>query len=650
MSTNILSLEFKKQKITFFNTLLTMSLSAITFVVALTVINRTFSTEFLGAFSIALSGIGVPVLAMIYGATAAYHLRTQRNIEELLPVSAVKKVFASYLVSLPYYLCSAVVILMFTFLIGRQQLPVELDEPFVVPVVIVGVFFLHLLSFAFTYWLALPVLGVGLAAMVVFTSEFFLFTAITLPFWTESKTIVAVRIAFAVIAGCIGATLSLFFLSKKIERETRIGFFKGGLIALGLCCCAVSSYFALHSLTSILERRLTPSFRWRLNFIFGDPTKQELQQGAFFETFPGGLVEIDQTGKQRVLSHPAMPLKRMNGGENSLKDFYVDSNKTVWILRVADLENNPDIYEILKAPPDKASSIESTFRSSNVFPQFIDSRGQEIVLYGTRSSKENNELAFAPLPQSGKPPEWSFSEYKTGSLWLAILPHRLQPLRDAGKIATLQEDGRVLTQKVTMRSWHLPGIGQPLYTNLVPSVFGSSTELSFALPVQEDKLQSIVICHPDGSISKPWNFSWQSDASDSRIWSWIHFAGGTRWRVPPQKLMLFIGSDGSIYPPLSIPSLYQQLGITSANPVDSFNYALPIRLSDSHLWMTLEHQFFIEVDLSSGKVVHNFGKLTDGYLPADVAQEGIYYISKNQIHMMNWNGEDRDLGGAWMRK
>ncbi len=106
--------------------------------------------------------------------------------------------------------------------------------------------------------------------------------------------------------------------------------------------------------------------------------------------------------------------------------------------------------------------------------------------------------------------------------------------------------------------------------------------------------------------------------------------------------MLVVDPEGKAFPVVSTSGLVQS--------GKEFRFS-PRRLSGNLLW-ALASGHFIEIDLSTGKVVEDFGDVaTDAKdqfygISGRSTKEGLYRIADGRGELITWAGERKDLGPA----
>ncbi len=222
MFRRILALELRKQRKASLSILLVVVLGILgtTFIVAQG--TWSFAEAYLGSMTFCLYGL--PLIGAVLGASAAMGIRNQsiRDSEEMLPSNPARKVFAAYLTSAGYFL--AIDLMVFALYPSSSTLL------FWIELALVALAYLHFLAFAITYALKLPVLGAGLAVILVGLDTFFTIsfvqTTIMYPpgmafFWMACS-----------IPEWVAGALGLWMLARQIERNKRPGVLKAALAAL----------------------------------------------------------------------------------------------------------------------------------------------------------------------------------------------------------------------------------------------------------------------------------------------------------------------------------------------------------------------------------------------------------------------------------
>ena len=221
MFRRVFALELRKQRKASLSVLLVMILGVLgtSFVVARG--RWSFAEAYLGAITFCV--IALPLIAAVLGASAAMGIRNQnvRDSEEALPSAPAGKVFGAYLASVIYFL--AIVLVVFAlYPSGKVELKwIWLAVPY-----------LHFLAFALTYSLKLPVLGAGLAVILIGLDAFFIGSFIpNFLAFSDFKPALFWWLPFVIPAWLAGA-LALRMIARQIERNRRPGILKAAIAAM----------------------------------------------------------------------------------------------------------------------------------------------------------------------------------------------------------------------------------------------------------------------------------------------------------------------------------------------------------------------------------------------------------------------------------
>ena len=269
MLANIIALELRKHRKSFFSTLFVIVVGVLGTAVFTSYMNRLSPHEaFVGAAAFLICGL--PLLTVMFGVQSAVSLRreAERSQEEVIPVSPITRVSGAYLTSLLFFLAVALPIL---GLLGSAEVYnvvyIWLGSALLYPVLcLVLLIHLHLLGFAISYWLNLPVLGGGLALIliVIDTFEKSVLIAVSRNLWfmgmgveVPYKFIEIWMPGTTLMAWLLGLT-GLMFVATKVERGKRLGYSKGLLVALVLVLGPILSTAIVEVVATRADRLLIP--------------------------------------------------------------------------------------------------------------------------------------------------------------------------------------------------------------------------------------------------------------------------------------------------------------------------------------------------------------------------------------------------------
>jgi len=247
----VFALEMRKQRKASLSVLLVMILAVAGTVIFVSQGRWSVAEAYLGAMTFCV--IGLPLIGSVLGASAAMGIRNQnvRDSEEMLPSTPARKVFGAYLASALYFL--GIVLLVFAFYpSGRNEVGwIGLALPY-----------LHFLAFAITYALKLPVLGAGLAVILVAVETFFTGAFIRISLAFPSLNLALFWLAFS-IPVWVAAALALWMLARQIERNKRPGILKGAIAACCFLFAPVCSGLVWYLITEVFRAGISVWDLWR---------------------------------------------------------------------------------------------------------------------------------------------------------------------------------------------------------------------------------------------------------------------------------------------------------------------------------------------------------------------------------------------------
>jgi hypothetical protein len=664
-----IELELRKQKKGFLSALLMFGIS-ITWVAAMLAVQhlRIWLWGADNPFEVmrgALAGtllFGIPLASILFPAGAAMMLRnsSNSNAEEPLPISPIRRVASAYLISLLYFVSFTVLILFiaaafhaFSFFGDYEDLSNR------VLLIALALLHLHFLTFVFCYWLKMPILGIGVALIILAAEGFSIFHLTPLLNWLywryqarstfESLFWKWVLPEYAL--SLIGFPAALWFLSNKLEHSEKAGWRNSFLVLAGLLCGCAALWGSLLYAGSRIEKSLYSTWNHPFFFFLKDPVHHREMQNAIFQTAAGSLLSIDEKGR-RLLIHRGNEFSILHP-DSAQMDFFLNNNLfieedgSMWLLMHSNRAAQLDVYVLEHAQPGGMLLPYTSFRITDVTP-FALWRGQNaVLLYGRTQA---GELASASIPTQGKPPQWTIgSKIKTGVI-VASLEERLQPEYQKGRLARMSEDRTKLMAIFNGKAkvWQLPGIGFALVSSslFIPPAYADINGASFLLPVSDEHSLRLLLCKADGSISSPWTITFPALAP-IRDQSSIRYrplaAEGGVWTygsIEDFRTLFAVSGSGHFYPALDLLELFKSAKIR--NPTS----LTVIRMIGTEINLLADGNL-LRVDLNSGKLLTSPLNLGNGqarsYQPT---KEGIYFVDENRIRLARWNGIITDLGPA----
>jgi hypothetical protein len=639
--TNVIRLEFAKQRKGFLSVIFFGAIFLL-FVFAESLLNNRNIFEVLNDIIGIFALMAMPALLILTGPAAAAHLRSEsvRGAEEPLPFTPIKKVFGAYLTNLIYLLIA------FVFLFGLTLLfhPLhDVDLSFsrsdirenLVAIIFLALQF-HLLAFLFAYWINQPFLGTALAVLIIGAQILILLLVKTLnqQYWfTIHESSLAALMLSAIILGIMGGIAGLWIITKRVELNVRTFFWPGvtSAITISIGVLILGSGFSIISYR--LQNRLIPAnLSWPYKFV----ESTTLKKGMFFYSVSDDIVLVTPENKT-VLKNTSFKLNPLR--EQDLIGYDVSKETSFFLFR-----STFGQYEIWRTSANGKFDRYCKFLSP-VEPEFMFQRDDDISFYSYSSNQ--NFIVFSKVNEGSNNTtlQWERIAIPNGSRGFpTILDHVLKDAAEQGRAARLSSSKKVLTRVLpdkTILEWNLPGVAvvPKFLGSIVQPAYEKDGQPHFVIPVNESGKISFVICSPDGSVRPAWNESRPSsdnDLSPRRLVGgglvWVH------WSVKAIELKV-IGKDGTLYEPAKIDI---------DNPADE--WPVPIKMENSLMWLLLGKRF-IKVDLNTGKTLLDSGVLTDNAnfwndYSMTPTEEGVYFIRKNQLCLIDWDGKIRDLGSA----
>ena len=273
----------------------------------------------------------------------------------------------------------------------------------------------------------------------------------------------------------------------------------------------------------------------------------------------------------------------------------------------------------------------------------------------------SNGSFYTSIPFPGKEPNWQ----PTGESEVYYEIESI--LIQQGVYASLSKDRKVLKQTLSggaTRTWILPGTGESVATyshHGVAPAFETGNQSHFVLPVVVGESARLMMCNPDGTVVTIWDSPLEMENSSNEALRlvrvrWKPLPGGSAWFTlakkdffGPFRTMFFQDSNGVVFPPLDVQSVYEQIGIEQEE-TENFDYrSFDVRRATGSVIFVLLEGTPAEVDLQSGKVLKYYKRIIQNEnsfnkISRLSTKEGIYFISDGQIQLLSWKGTVRNLG------
>lgn len=658
MLSNVFVLEFSKQKRLFFSAAFVILFTFGLVALRQWMMNQDLRESLSDWIAILLIG-GIPLVAAVFGIAAAMGIRKEpeRSAEEVLPIPPFTRSAGAYLTS--FLLLFAIGVPLLILGIAMNSLLVFGDYGIERDIVMAAtaVVYFHFLSFVLYYWIKDIFLAVVLTALVMFAHyQLFGFLRYISDWYNypyHPTNIFNKTFLLNSVVSFSAVLLALFLLAKNIERGIRITLRRGISICLIILSgLAISAGIAIYA-SNVVKTALFPDFAlWRGSFV----NETRLGSGFLVSSNTGSKIRLNQNGERQVLY-------RSSDSELSW-DREVPSilmrDGSAWVVANSD-ENSIDKYTLLFAPPGKPVREVSRFVSKRVSPRYFYLRGEELALRGSANVSDGS--FYTSIPFAGKEPNWQ----PTGESEVYYEIENI--LIQQGVYAVLSKDGKVLKQTLPggdTRTWILPGTGQSVarYSpHAVAPAFETGNQSHFVLPVVVGESARLMMCKPDGTVVTIWDNPLEVENRSNEalrliLVRWKPFPGGTAWFtlakkdfLGPFRTMFFQDSNGVIFPPLDVDSVYEQIGIKQEE-TENFDYrSFDVRRATGSVIFVLLEGIPAEVDLQSGKVLKHYKRFIQhddgvGKISPLSTQEGIYFIDDNRIGLLSWQGTVRDLGPA----
>lgn len=657
MFANIVELEFAKQKHNLMSVLFVIAVT-LTTAFAQSLFRHAHVVETLKALLV-LCVLCLPGVAVIFAVSAAAGLHSghRKLAEEGLPFSPRLRVLGAYLTSLALFAVLAALLLLLAWRAGGFNFHEDVTVLHSMWFLSFGVLFLHLLAFAFAYWTERALLGGGLAVVAAGLTYVCLRSFEALHdyplFDTGWENLTRSVIAYGFVA-CSVAFAALWLMAPYKERDKPLRFAGVG-IALALSLAPLLSFGGILWRAHVLESRLYPLVSWNWLVSANNELYQSPPSGALLQTRAGSIVRVLADGSRTVLfKSPGVSLFELPALSLSIRSYLLDPHGTLWMVLCPDFLRNGNLYEVWRSTGGKPMEQFTTFRSEEIEPRSLAIVENQTYVCGSSTS----EFACAALTNPGKPPVWRrLTTGKEQSAFSGLTrDYALALLSETGEAASLSKDRSTLTWTGRLGAihWTLPGpaqaqlAGESRYVS--PAYFLQGLPV-FVLPVKDNTNgeQRLILCLPNGGVQDPWKRTWGEDpmrASDVQ--------GGTVWTSGPwhrKERLVAIDSEGKTYTHVEIAGLFDQSGMLrpSGKPDDPIS-VFPLRIYNSQLWLILQGSL-LQVDLQTGKVIRTTVLLTQNESMWNAVnlwpcKEGVYFINKNEIRLITWDGALKNLGNA----
>ncbi len=588
---------------------------------------------------------GVPGTALVFSAVAASGLRKteEKSKEDWIPVTPVQKVFAAWAFSFIMFLIvgSLLTVLSGYLLRSQQDLPLFVSN---MRILYVCAFFLHMISFLFTYWTQQPLLGAGLASLS-FGSGFLLshealrIIRLKTGYIFKWNPVLDASFFMTLLFAWAAFVITFLVLARNLEREKNLGWKRlPAALCLILLTLLIPPLLASNTVASraCMElNKFEPDpeyFGGSLNLIY-DVLKRP-GKGTILRTSSGGLAQFDEHGIARVIyegisrrdvfhefitnEQPQQPKlygksywsSRSPIGGASLLSKQISSDGSLYAV----LRDGLNFF-LLYAAQGKEPVL-TRLEVRQIIPSGIFRIQDEIVLTGS-----NGPYNFVEsFPQPGQQPRWQFEKNQSVNLEDLCI----DSLRHDGKLAEISLDGQKLVQALSegkTKSWLLPGgfHGIPFHGKFVSAAFGSHELAGFIM--RKSYSEQVILCTPDGSV-RPLPIEGLRDL--------LLQSEGTV--LIGRYEALAFSEEGHFYPKLSL----KEFGEKSLKL---------LHFSEGQLWIQVGTERILQIDMAQSHVKQSLD-LGIHAVVCDRTQEGMYFISDDRVCLMTWAGGRKDLGAA----
>ncbi|MBI5882202.1 MAG: hypothetical protein HZB91_03755 [Elusimicrobia bacterium] len=630
--TNAIRLELSKQRLSFWGMAAAFAVS-VPLAMFGAKVGRIALSEAMEALMMFWTTVGIPVMAVFFGATAGAGLRREpaASAEASLPLPPRRRAAAAFCAAGIYLAAVAFLVAVFGPL-RPEAADIVGTGATAVSRLMAGLAVLCVLYLALTGFAAAYVSGHGLAgglagAVLGGSTAVFLGLGCTL-----SRLLPGPELGFGwrALAICglsiVAAAWAADVFVERGERRVNGGRPRVLLAFLCLACGMVlSASFVKRSAFEVLARTFLKDDRPRIwepeqaaAGTYLPAVASAERQGALAKAQEGALYWLTPEGRRvALLTEEPVRLRNFLFGPYWWVDFSTEwgNDGSLWVLLSSHRRKagSGEAFELYHGGTGGRLSLHSVLSASPA-PRALVRRGRELGVLG----RQGDDYHFAPLPEKGMPGRWT-KVGASNSEWNESVANAL--VRDGlavwagtdGRLRKGKEKGAFLCHAITVA-------GKTLF--LVPTNEG---ERSYASVYEGRRL-----------VRKVW------EAPDSRRFALERAADGTWWGLRDKSSLHLLTREGEFLPPISLEAALKSLPAEEAR-----NEAMPrvLRVEGGMLWLlAAEGGRLLKVELATGQVSRSWdlpkGRALTG---PSVTEKGFFLDTSRALYFIDWEGKARKL-------
>ncbi|MBI5624366.1 MAG: hypothetical protein HY924_11360 [Elusimicrobia bacterium] len=631
MITDAIRLELSKQRLSFWGMAAAFAVS-VPLAVAGAKVGRVALSEAMEALMMFWTTVGIPGMAVFFGATAGAGLRREpaASAEASLPLSPRRRAAAAFCAAGIYLAAVSALVVAFGPLRPELTALVWQATPWTrlgALLMLLGVFYLALTGFAAAYVSGHGLAG-GLAGAVLGGS-----TAVFLALgFTLSRLLPGPELGFGWRAlgicglAILAAAWAAGVFVERGERRANGGRMRFLLAFLCLASGTVlSASFAKRSALEVLARPFLKDGQPRIwepeaaaPGTYLPAVAAAERQGALAKAQEGALYWLTPEGaRAALLAEEPVPLRNFLIGPYWWVDFSTarGDDGSLWVLLSSHRRKagSGEAFELYHGGTQGRLSLHSVLSASPA-PRALARRGRELGLLG----RQGDDYHFAPLPEKGMPARWtkvgaSNSDWNDGAADALVRDGLAVWAGHDGRLRKGKEKGAFLCHAVTVA-------GKTLF--LVPT---HERTRSYASVYEGRRL-----------VRKVW------EAPDNRRFALERAADGAWWGMRDASSLHVLTRDGAFLPPVPLDAALRSLPAK-----ESAREAPPqvLRVEDGMLWLlAAEGSTLFKLELATGKLSRSWDLPKGRVLAGPVAAEkGFFLDTSRALYFIDWEGKARQL-------
>ncbi len=617
---------------------------------------------------------GVPLLTVVFGASAGAGLRTEptASAEAPLPLSPGRKLSGAFAAAAAGWTAITATVAVLALAFASRMPARVLDRPGAgwtagLPIAAGLALLLLLNSFAFSYAFRQGLLGglLGLALGLLTAGGIGFGVVVRAAMHDEFRSADWKGAVAAGFVAFVGPLFALSRLARWGERRVRPGFAGWLLIGAGLGAGALGAAGWLARGYSSLARQ----------FLFEASRDPDEAPGVtLVNTLDGGLLAVNADGLRTELLAPLHrnPLQVLRFGRQiRVIGHEWDRNGSLWVLahspealavETQETHGLPD-FELWHGDGKGPLRLEHFFKAPpGLHPYDLLRRGDTLGMLAWPDEK-GAAYRFAPLPAPGHAPDFQPVPRSAGG---ADDDPRVEFLLEAGGWAEISQDGTTLSRSAAngeRQVWRLPPGAMAQIPGRVAPLPGGAGAPWFPLRVKlADGEVATAICGPDGAVS----LAWRAPQGGERVH--LIRPDGDRWAAFPRSFsasgkgaaLLVMSGDGRAQPALAVDAarLAGWLGHPSVQEVWPVKMEL-LGMRGGHIWMLYPAAGqLLEVDAEGGGLISRHALPGSAPLaPAGrraswegidgLSKAGFFLLAQERLYHFAWDGKFADLGPAF---